>query len=174
MLLRRRRMTLDEVVVDLIRVAKSNLEDCVREGTDFQHVAFPINLTPNEHGKCGMSIVPLSGDRDERRRQVELIHRNLEVNQCNALVIINDAFATAVPEGMAPEEAIRQKNLGLLKPKEGLITLVVGKDEPARTIVNMYTRHGNKVEWEPQFEPDGFESWMVPPQWLGTVGKGMA
>lgn len=161
----------NEVVAALIETAKANLERCAKTGADFAPVAFPIQFNGDQ---LGFDIMGLPGDRAERRQAVEEIHLNLEANNCEALIIINDAFSLEVPKGMEPQEAKRLRRMGLLKPKETIITLVVGKDMPARTIYNNYSRSGKAVVWEPQQECDQFESWMVPPQWQHNNSKGVA
>ena len=156
----------NEVVAALIETAKANLERCARDGAGFAHVAFPLRFTGD---KLGFAIMHLTKDED-----ITSIHANLEANHCEALVIIRDAWQTAVPPGMDPIEASRQRRAGLLPSKEALITLVTGKDMPARTIVNTYARKGKAIEWEPQYEYDQFESWMVPPQWQHNSSRGTA
>lgn len=155
---------------ELLACAKANLEKCAASGDDLCHVAFPVVSSTGR-----LSIVPLPGEPQKRRMVMGMIHANLEENNCDGLIIITDAWAKPIPEGMSLEEAIKQYDLGLLKPQEALITLVCGRDVAQKAIISSYTRQDKAIVWgEQTVEYNAGESWMIPPQWVRPISGGTA
>lgn len=164
-----------EVMDGMTKAAKHNLEEAAKIDDGFQGVAFVLSTETNDEGKTGISVIPLSGDKESRNREVRLIHANLGINHCDALILILDGWTWQGPDGVLDkDELLRLRAEGKLKKGEALTVMVASKHFPAELHMYEYVRKGKTIEWGRAVTNSEFESWMVPKEWALPLTQGRA
>lgn len=155
---------------ELLELAKQTLETCVANNVDFQHVGFPMKITP-KNVPSPVAVVPLEGQKEKRIRQIEEIHKALSTNGCDAFISICDSKMTTIPKGMTWTEAIAQRDMGIIESQECLTMIVCGEGVIAKCVVSPYIRAGKKVQWQKTSTTSEGDSYMIPRAWATPVHK---